>query len=280
MTSVTVLGLGPMGRALAAAFAVHHPVTVWNRTPGKADGLDATVAPTAAEAITASPLVVACVMDYRAVESIIDADALAGRTLVNLTGGAPSQAREMASWAADHGIGYLDGLIMAAPDAIGGPDATLLFSGPDDVYQAHRSTLAALGENATHVGADPGRAAGFDAAMLDAFWTSLSGIIHAFRLAAAEDIAPKAVADYMKVSTGLIPELIDVVAEHVTADDYPGDASTIDSAAASMDHVLHTIRTNGLDNGVLAAARADVQRAIDAGHGSAGITRHASPTPL
>ncbi|MFI0373637.1 NAD(P)-dependent oxidoreductase [Actinomadura sp. 1N219] len=273
MTPVTVLGLGPMGRALAAAFAVHHPTTVWNRTPGKGNGLGATVAETAVEAIAASPLVVVCVLDYQAVRSLLDADALKGRTLVNLTGGSPQQARELAAWAAGHGIGYLDGLIMGAPADIGGPDATLLFSGPEDVYQAHRPTLAALGENATHVGEDPGRAAGFDAAMLDAFWTSLIGIVHSFQLAAAENIAPADIAGYVKVATGLLPELIDVVAEHLIADRYPGDASTMASAGASMDHVLHTIRANGLDNGVLSSARAVVQRAIDAGHGEAGFTR-------
>src|SRR4051812_20584378 len=103
MTPVTVLGLGPMGRALASAFAAHHPTTVWNRTPGKGDNLDVTVAETAAGAIAASPLVVVCVLDYRAVRSILDADALKGRTLVNLTGGSPQQAREMAGWAAGHG---------------------------------------------------------------------------------------------------------------------------------------------------------------------------------
>ncbi|MEV0620586.1 hypothetical protein AB0I81_45190 [Nonomuraea sp. NPDC050404] len=70
-----------------------------------------------------------------------------------------------------------------------------------------------------------------------------------------------------------------MVAEHLTADHYPGDASTMISAAASMDHVLHTIRANDLDNGVLTAARAAVQRAIDAGHGSAGFTRLAVLTP-
>lgn len=37
LTPVTVLGLGPMGRALASAFLnARQPVTVWNRTPGKA----------------------------------------------------------------------------------------------------------------------------------------------------------------------------------------------------------------------------------------------------
>ncbi|WP_234436505.1 NAD(P)-binding domain-containing protein, partial [Streptomyces sp. XY511] len=35
-SAVTVLGLGPMGRSLAAAFlAAGLPTTVWNRTPGR-----------------------------------------------------------------------------------------------------------------------------------------------------------------------------------------------------------------------------------------------------
>lgn len=265
-----------MGRALTAAFAVHHPTTAWNRTPGKGDDLNATIAETAAEAIAASPLVVVCVLDYQAARSVLDADTLKGRVLVNLSGGSPRQARELAAWAAGHGIGYLDGLIMGVPADIGGPEATLLFSGPKDVYEAHRPTLAALSENATYVGEDPGRAAGFDAAMLDAFWTSLIGIVHAFRLAAAESIAPSDIAGYVKVATGFLPDLIDVVAEHLTADHYPGDESTLVSAAASMDHVLHTIQANDLDNGVLSSARAVVQRAIDAGHGEASFTRLAT----
>ncbi|GAA2846412.1 NAD(P)-binding domain-containing protein [Nonomuraea rubra] len=278
MIPVTVLGLGPMGRALAAAFAAAgHPTTVWNRTPGKAYDLDVTVAESAAGAIAASPLTVVSVLDYRAVRSVLDAGTLKGRTLVNLTGGSPRQARETAEWAAAHGIGYLDGLIMGAPAAIGGPDATLLFSGQEDAYLAHRPTLAALGGNAAYLGADPGRAAGFDAAMLDAFWTSLSGVVHAFRLAAAENIAAADIAGYVKVATGLLPDLIDVVAEHVTAGHYPGDESTMLSAAASMDHVLDAVRANDLDDGVLSSARAAVQRAIDAGHGPAAFTRLAAP---
>ncbi|MFI6515364.1 NAD(P)-dependent oxidoreductase [Spirillospora sp. NPDC050679] len=277
MTPVTVLGLGPMGRALAAAFAVDHPTTVWNRTPGKGDDLGAAVARTAAQAIAASPLVVVSVLDYRAARSILDAGALKGRTLVNLTGGSPRQARETAAWAAGHGIAYLDGLVMGAPAAIGGPEATVLLSGPSDAYRAHRSTLAALGGNVMHIGEDPGRAAGFDASMLDVFWTAMAGVVHAFRLAAAEDIAPADIAGYLKAATGLLPDLIDVTAEHLTAGHYPGDESTLDSAAASMDHVLAAVRANGLDNGVLGSARAAVQRAIDAGHGSAAFTRLAAP---
>lgn len=272
MTSVTVLGLGPMGRALATAFAAAgHPTTVWNRTPGKGDGLDATVAGTAVEAIVASPLVVVCVLNYEAVRSVLDPDALKGRTLVNMTGGSPQEAREMAAWAAEHGIDYIDGVSLNG--VIGGPEAALLYSGPNGVYEAHQATLAALGENGTYLGEDPGRAAGFNVSVLDLFWTSMFGVVHAFRLAAAENITAADLGGYARVMAGLLPGLIDLVAEHITTDRFPGDASTLVSAAAILDDVIDTIRTNGLDDSVLSAGRTAVQRAIDAGHGSAGFSR-------
>ncbi|UVS79322.1 NAD(P)-dependent oxidoreductase [Actinokineospora sp. UTMC 2448] len=277
MTAVTVLGLGPMGHALATALvAARHPTTVWNRTPGKDHDLDAAVARTAADAIAASPLVIVCVRDYEVAREIVDTDTLKGRTLVNLSGGSPQQARAMAAWAADHGADYLDGVIMAPPEAIGGPEAALFYSGQHEVYAAHRTTLAALGENATHVGEDPGRAAAFDAALQDLLWTSMSGAVHAFALAKAEDIDATELAGHAKALLGFFPDMIDQLAGQLAAGDFPGDGGPISAAAAAMDHVLSTIRANGLDNGVLSAARAEVQRAIDAGRGSDGFARLAA----
>jgi 3-hydroxyisobutyrate dehydrogenase-like beta-hydroxyacid dehydrogenase len=261
-----------MGRALAAAFAAAgHPTTVWNRTPGKGNGLDATIADTAAEAIAASPLVVVCVLNYQAARSILDGNALQGRTLVNLTGGSPQQARDLAEWAAEHHIDYLDGVILNG--VVDGPEAAVLYSGPSDVYQEHLAALAALGENGTYLGEDPGRAAAFNMSVLDLFWTSMFGIVHAFRLGATENIAPADLGGYAKVMTGLLPTMVDLVAEHLATDNFPGDASTIVSAAAILDDVIDTIRANGLDDSVLSAGRAAVQRAIDAGHGMAGFSR-------
>ncbi|ANN17869.1 dehydrogenase [Amycolatopsis orientalis] len=277
MTTVTVLGLGPMGHALAAAFAAaDHPTTVWNRTPGKENGLAVTTAPTAAEAIAASPLVVVCVRDYTAARSVLDTDALTGRTLVNLTGGSPRQALTMADWAAGHGIDYLDGVIMATTGAIGGPDASFFYSGPADVYRKHRDTLTALGENMQHVGDDPGRAAAFDASLQDMLWTSMSGVIHMLALAKAENIDATDIATHAKALLGFFPDMIDLLADQVSTDRYPGDYGTLASTAATMDHILDTVRARDLDNGVLTAARAHVQRAIDTGHGSDGFGRLAT----
>jgi 3-hydroxyisobutyrate dehydrogenase-like beta-hydroxyacid dehydrogenase len=277
MTSVTVLGLGPMGHALAAAFAAaDHPTTVWNRTPGRENDLDATVAGTAAEAIAASPLVVVCVRDYQAARAVLDAGALTGRTLLNVSGGAPRQARAMATWAAAHRIDYLDGVIVATPAAVGGPAAALFYSGEPGAYDRHRATLAALGANATYLGPDPGRAAAFDASLQDLFWMAMSGVLHSFALAAAENIGAADIAGHAKAMLGYFPDLIDQVAAQVAAGHFPGDQATIDSSAAAIDHVLSTVRANGLDNGALAAVRAEVQRAIDAGHGAEGVGRLAA----
>jgi len=102
-SAVTVIGLGSMGSALAGAvLEAGYPTTVWNRTAGKAEPLvrrGAARAATVAEAVSASPTVIACVLDYRALREILSTagDALAGRTVVNLTNGTPTEARETAA---------------------------------------------------------------------------------------------------------------------------------------------------------------------------------------
>ncbi|GII80785.1 6-phosphogluconate dehydrogenase [Sphaerisporangium rufum] len=275
---VTVLGLGPMGRALAGAFlAAGHPTTVWNRTAARAAELaarGAATAPTAAAAAATSPLVIACVLDYAAIHEIVEpaAGALRGRTLVNLTADTPERARWTAGWAAEHGVGYLDGAIMTPVASIGGPGAVVLYSGPEKLYQAHRATLAAIGGTAAHLGADPGRAAAHDVALLDLFWTSMSGLVHAFALARAEGIAARELAPLAKGIGALLPPIIEEYAGHVDEGRHPGDDSTIGSAAAGIRHVIEAAAARGLDTGVLDAAAAVARRAIDAGHGTDGFS--------
>ncbi|MFF3440281.1 NAD(P)-dependent oxidoreductase [Streptosporangium sp. NPDC002721] len=278
-TPVTVLGLGPMGRALAGAFLTQgHPTTVWNRTAARAGDLvsrGATRADTVADAVAASPLTIVCVIDYDAVQAVVDpaADALKGRALVNLTADTPERARLMAAWAAERGIGYLDGAIMTPTPTIGGPAAVVLYSGAEEVHRAHLPTLESLGGTSTYLGADPGRAAAHDVALLDLFWTSMSGLAHAFALAAAEDIAPRDLAPLAKGIGALLPEIIDEFAENLDGGAHPGDESTILSAVAGMEHIIHAARTRGIDTGVLSAAQAVARRAVEAGQGGDGFSR-------
>ncbi|MFG3255653.1 NAD(P)-dependent oxidoreductase [Streptomyces sp. NPDC048172] len=276
---VTVLGLGPMGRALAAAFVeAGHPTTVWNRTSGKAAELEkrgAAVAATAAEAAAASPLVIVCVLDNDALRAVTApaAEALRGRTLLNLTSNAADHARETAAWAAEHGIDHLDGTIMTPTITIGGPDAVYLYSGPEELYERHRATLAALGGTGTYLGADPGLAGAYDASLLGFFWTAVTGYVHALALARAEGVELTDLAPFAQNLGSLMASVTHVFAEDVEKGRYEGDESNIRSVRAGLAHVLHAAEGKGLDNTVLRAAKALTDRAVADGHGEAAISR-------
>jgi len=281
-TPVTVLGLGPMGRALASAFlTAGHPVTVWNRTPGRTGdlpGRGAAVAGSVADAVRAGQVIVVCLIDHAAVRAVLDPlpRGWEGRLLVNLTSGEPAQARATADWAASHGIDCLDGAILTPTPAIGTPAATVLYSGAREVYEAVRDTMAAVGGTARYLGEDPGRAAAHEVALLDLFATSVHGIVHAFALASAEGIAPGDLAPFAAGIGGLLPEMITRFARQIQADDYPGERSTIASAASGITHVVNAATAHGLDVGVLSAARAVVDRAVADGHGPEGLARLAT----
>lgn len=276
---VTVLGLGPMGRALASAFlAARHPVTVWNRTPGKAGdllGRGAMVADSVEDAVQNGQVIVACLIDYAAVRAALERPTVdwKGQQLVNLASGEPLHAREMSAWASSRGIDYLDGAILTPPPAIGTPSAAVLYSGARDVYQAIQDTMAAIGGTATYLGNDPGRASAYDVALLDVFATSVNGIVHAFALASAEGIAPDQFAPLAAGIGGLLPEMINRFAQQIKADDYPGDRSTIASAASGITHIINNATAHGIDAGMLTAAKALIDRAIADGYGPQGLAR-------
>src|ERR1700754_595027 len=104
-TRVTVLGLGAMGSALAAALVkAGYPTTVWNRTPGKAEELvaqGATATDTAEDAVQAGDLVIPCLYDHASAHDVLDPliGRLAGKAIVNVTTTAPAESRELAAWA-------------------------------------------------------------------------------------------------------------------------------------------------------------------------------------
>lgn len=277
-TAVTVLGLGPMGHALADAFRTHHPTTVWNRTPDKADDLvarGARVAATAAEAVAASDLVITCVIDYAAAQAIFESAAasLRGRTLVNLTSGSPDAAREVAAWAEERGIAYLDGAIMTPTTTIGTPDAVLLVSGEEQRFEKQRAVLEALGGTTTYLGPDPGRAAAYDVALLDIFWSSVAGVVHGFAMARAENITAAELAPFARGIGALLPEVIDDHAPRVDEGRHDGDYASLDSAVAGMSHIIESAERRGIEVEVMRAARATALRAIKSGHGTDGVSR-------
>ncbi|MFI5530392.1 NAD(P)-dependent oxidoreductase [Kitasatospora sp. NPDC051853] len=279
--TVTVLGLGPMGRALASAFlAAGVRTTVWNRTPGRDAELvaaGAVSAATAEEAVAASELTVVCVVNYDASDALLRRPeveaALKGRTLVNLTADSPDRARDTGAWAAEHGIDYLDGAIMTPAPSIGGPEAVFIHSGPAALYEKYAPVLAVLGGTHTHLGESIGRAAGFDIALLDIFWTAMAGYVHALALAKAEGISGRELAPFAQGIGAILPPLFAEFAEDFDDRTYSGAINPLTSGVSTMAHVVHTAEAHGIDSSVMRAAEGLTRRTIALGHGADGVSR-------
>ncbi|WP_026413519.1 NAD(P)-dependent oxidoreductase [Actinomadura oligospora] len=272
---VTVIGLGLMGQALASAFLrAGHPTTVWNRTASKADGLvaqGATQAASAAEAVAASPLVVVCVTDYTAVRGLLEdtPDDWEGRVLVNLTSGTVDAARDMAAWAESRGAAYLDGAIMAAPDAVGG-DAWIVHSGPRSAYDAHEPTLLSLGSGARHLGDDHTLTPLHEMAALSLMWNMLNGFLHGSALLRAAGVDATAFAPIAVKGVETVAAWLTGYARQVDDGEYPVLDSTLDGHVAAMHHLVEASESLGVSAELPNLIKAIAGRAVAKGHGDEG----------
>lgn len=278
MSSVTVLGLGAMGTALARAFlAAGHSTTVWNRSVARAEALratGATVAPDPPAAAAAAPLLVFCLLDRHAVDAVLDATgSLAGRTVVNLTSSTPEDARAVAERVTAAGARYLDGTIMVPTPMIGSAEAFVLYSGDADGFAEHRATLTALGGELEFLGTDPGRAAVLDLGMLDVFFAGMAAFLHAAALVGADGVPAGRFVPYAQRILDLLGPTFAQLAGDVEAGEHPGEEDNLEMELAFLDHIVATSRARGIDASIAEAPRALVAATIAAGHGSDGFSR-------
>ncbi|MBD0837542.1 NAD(P)-dependent oxidoreductase [Streptomyces sp. TRM68416] len=275
---VTLLGTGAMGTALARAWlAAGHPVTVWNRTPARAEALaaeGATVVDSADAAVAANRLVVACLLDDDSLgEALATAD-LTGRDLVNLTTGTPGQGRARAAWAEARGARFVDGGIMAVPPMIGSPDsgAFVFYSGSAALFEEHRDVLAVPAGTA-YAGTDAGFAALHDVALLSAMSGMFAGVFHAFALVRREDIAPKDFASLLEGWLTAMAHTVHHTADQLESEDYTKNVvSHLAMQAAGNATLLRTAEEQGVDPRLLTPYMELMDRLVAQGRGEEDTT--------
>lgn len=278
-TSTTFLGLGAMGSALAAAASdAGRPTVVWNRTPQRARALaerGATVGGSVAEAVAGDGVIVVCLFDHLSVHGVLDpvAGDLSGRTVINLTTTTPDQSRELAAWAADHGITYLDGAIMAVPEMIGGPRSAIFYSGSATAFEQHRELLDRWGES-TYFGPDAGTASLYDMAMLTGMYTMFAGFMHGAAMVAAEGVPA---AEFAQRQVPFLAAMIGGLADLATivdAKDYGGEGQqSLRFTETALAALMRASDDEGVSTDVLKPVYDIVRRQIAAGHGEQGTAR-------
>ncbi len=185
-----------MGSALARAMlTAGHPITVWNRSSGKAGALvelGALEALTFSEALAASPVVLICIDNYASARPLLETEGhagrLVGRTIVNVTTGTPREAEELSVWVTAQGARYLDGAILCGPNDIGTKGGEVLISGDALAWQAAGPLLSCLTGKVRNVGLGVGDAAALDLAWLTMSYVQFIGVAHAARICGAQGI--------------------------------------------------------------------------------------------
>jgi 3-hydroxyisobutyrate dehydrogenase len=159
---VGFVGLGTMGASMAAnLMAASGELTVWNRTPARADDLvrkGARVAGSAAEVAAGSDVVVTCVSDTPDVEAVIFGPAgLAGglrpgSLVIDCSTISPTETREFGRRLAGIGVGMVDAPVSGGSEGARLGTLTIFTGGSDADVERAMPVLKAMGRTITHMG--------------------------------------------------------------------------------------------------------------------------------
>lgn len=162
MERIGFVGLGTMGASMAANLTrAGAPLTVWNRTPGRAAALrelGAHEAASAAELAAGSDVVVVCVSDTPDVLAVlfgpagVAEGAAAGSLVIDCSTISPEATREFGRRLAERGVGMVDAPVSGGSEGARLGTLTIFVGGSDSDVARARPVLEAIGRTITHLG--------------------------------------------------------------------------------------------------------------------------------
>lgn len=274
-TSVTVVGLGPMGKAMARTLLGKGiPVTVYNRTASRAEELvaeGARRAESAADALDSADLVILSLTHYQAMYDLLStaSDHLRGRTLVSLSSDVPREADRAAEWARAHGASSLTGGIMVPAALVGGDAAYAFSSGSRDALDRFSDLLSLLARP-DYVGERPALALIWYQALLDVYMTTTASVNHAAALVGTAGASAAGFVEYASDLLTQMPYFLEGSGAKMDARDYVDEGASLEMMAAGIDHITAASRDAGIDPGLPTAVQSLYRRAIELGHAKDG----------
>ena len=272
--NIAVIGLGNMGSALAdALLKAGFPMTVWNRTASKSESLverGAKVANTVAEAAQNTDITIVCVSDYATITSIIHNDAVAkeleGKLLAQLGIITAEESCLCASWATARNIEYLEGSIMGSPDEVRNAEATVVCSGPKQVFDDCSNFLSVFG-TIEHVSEVTGAVYNFDKAYYAFGYAVKQGFIQGAAQAYTSGFSIEAYTRIMIGRLTTITESLNPLGASIADRDHDGDQATLKVWADSYAQSLDLCRSLGVDDTLPNALMRNFENAVNAGYG-------------
>jgi 3-hydroxyisobutyrate dehydrogenase-like beta-hydroxyacid dehydrogenase len=161
---IGVIGLGLMGRPMAMNLLKGgHPVTVWNRTPSRADELvaaGATLAKSPKEVAAASDVLITMVSDPPALEEVLwgggKDGALAalksGSIYIHASTVSPALARKIAAACAERSVRFLDAPVTGGDWGAKKGQLVFMIGGDSETLKAVEPIVGLMGKRWFHLG--------------------------------------------------------------------------------------------------------------------------------
>jgi 3-hydroxyisobutyrate dehydrogenase-like beta-hydroxyacid dehydrogenase len=161
---IGVIGLGLMGRPMAMNLLKGgHPVTVWNRTPSRADELvaaGATLAKSPKEVAAASDVLITMVSDPPALEEVLwgggKDGALAalksGSIYIDSSTVSPALARKIAAACAERSVRFLDAPVTGGDWGAKKGELVFMIGGDSETLKAVEPIVGLMGKRWFHLG--------------------------------------------------------------------------------------------------------------------------------
>lgn len=281
VSEVSLLGLGRLGCALGRALLdAGHDVTVWNRTSARGRELQAQGAQlvgSVREAVAASRMVIVCLTDHPATFDVLaetQLDALAGSTLVQLSGGRPDEAARLRDWVDDRGGAYLAGVVKAYPAAIGTDEAEIQLAGPEPAFDACTPTLSSLGRP-VYVGPDVVAAAHLYQAQSAFFETVLCSFLETMAYGARAQVPRELLLRLLPETLRLAARALDDAAANVRREPgglVPATEAALGTYTSALASAVRTMRGVGARSALAQQALEYLTEASTAGLGSYEIS--------
>ena len=160
--NLSFLGLGAIGRPMAARIARAHRLTVWNRTPERAAEFarqhDARVAATPREAVAGAEVIITCLPRSSDVASLLDgADGILagiapGTLFLDCTSGDGATSRSIAARLAPLGVAFADAPVSGGTNGAEAGTLTVMVGGDPAVFERAVPVLSAFGKRIVHMG--------------------------------------------------------------------------------------------------------------------------------
>ena len=148
------IGLGHLGKAIAGHLAdCGHTLTVWNRTPSKAEGMKAETASSPWATTDKAEIIFVCMFDSKAVHSILSQEGgllsgdLSGKIIVDLSTNHFKEVPLFHELCAKAGGVYLEAPVLGSVVPASQGALTVLVSGNEAGYEKARPVLENIGKN-------------------------------------------------------------------------------------------------------------------------------------